>query len=65
MTVVTIPEARSLPHGAMPVARDGLLSRVQRPCADHGGDAVCVARDEEAACLVFWCARGAHHFRTR
>ena len=65
MTVMTHPRDRRLPRGAMPVADGGLLSRVQRPCCDHGGEAVCVGRDEAEACLVFWCDRGEHHFRTR
>lgn len=65
MSVTMFPEARSLPHGAEPVDPGGLLSHVRRPCDDHGADATCVGRDERAACLVFWCARGEHHLTTR
>jgi hypothetical protein len=65
MAVLTPPDLRVLPESATPVDRDGLLSRVSRPCADHGGEASCVGRDEGIGCLVFWCARGGHHFHTR
>ena len=54
-----------LPAGTRPVASWGLLSRVFRPCPDHGGECSCVARHEEAGCLVFWCETGEHHFSTR
>jgi hypothetical protein len=66
MTVLTRTEAdpRRLPDGAAPVAPWGLLSRVQRPCPEHGGEAPCVARHDETG-LVFWCEREGHHFSTR
>jgi len=54
-----------LPAGARPVASWGLLSRVFRPCPEHNGECPCVARQEEAGCLVFWCETGDHHFSTR
>jgi len=54
-----------LPAGAHPVASWGLLSRVFRPCPEHSGECPCVARQEEAGCLVFWCEAGDHHFSTR
>lgn len=64
MSVITRPEVdRRLPAGAAPVAEWGLLSRVERPCPDHGGECPCVARHEEAG-LVFWCEREGHHFST-
>ncbi len=66
MTVIIRTESPSrLPVGALPVVRRGLLSRVERPCPDHGGECACVARDAEAGCLVFWCERGEHHFSNR
>ncbi|MBJ7454726.1 MAG: hypothetical protein JHC74_01590 [Thermoleophilia bacterium] len=66
MTVITRTETdRELPLGALPVAEWGLLSRVARPCPDHGGECPCVARDAEAGCLVFWCDNGEHHFSNR
>ena len=54
-----------LPDGATAVASWGLLSRVHRPCPDHGGECPCVARREEEGCLVFWCEEGLHHITTR
>lgn len=66
MTVITRTETdRELPLGTQPVAAWGLLSRVARPCPDHGGECPCVARDAEAGCLVFWCDSGEHHFSNR
>jgi len=66
MTVITRTEtARELPVGSLPVAEWGLLSRVERPCPDHGGECACVARDADAGCLVFWCEAGEHHFSNR
>jgi hypothetical protein len=56
--------APALPAGASPVASWGLLSRVERPCPEHGGDCPCVARHDEDG-LVFLCDRGQHHFSTR
>ena len=63
--VRTENQADHLPAGARPVAAWGLLSRVFRPCPDHGGECTCVARREEAGCLVFWCEAGEHHFSSR
>lgn len=57
--------APELPLGTLPVAEHGLLSHVWRPCAEHAGENPCVGRDVEAGCLVFWCERGEHHFRSR
>lgn len=66
MTVITGTDpAPLIPAGALPVAEWGLLSRVERPCPQHGGECPCVARDEDAGCLVFWCERGEHHFSKR
>lgn len=66
MTVITRSTApRILPEGATPLAEGGLLSRVQRPCPEHGGECTCVARDAEAGCLVFWCEAEEHHFSNR
>jgi hypothetical protein len=65
MTVMTLPESHLLPIGAQPVASDGLLARVQRPCPEHGAEAVCVGRDSSPGGLVFWCGRGEHHLRSR
>jgi hypothetical protein len=65
VSVITHPGVAGLPFGARPVPEGGLLSRVHRPCCEHGSDAVCVGRDESEGCLVFWCDRGAHHFSTR
>jgi hypothetical protein len=65
MTVITRIEIdHRLPAGADPVAEDGLLSRVQRSCPDHGGECCCVARHDQDG-LVFWCDRAGHHFSTR
>ncbi len=63
--VRTENQADQLPAGARAVAPWGLLSRVFRPCPDHGGECTCVARREEAGCLVFWCEAGEHHFSSR
>ena len=49
----------------VPVDPGGLLARIERPCPQHGGEAGCVARSEEADCLVYWCARAEHHFSVR
>ncbi len=66
MTVITRTQTeRALPVGTLPVAEWGLLSRVERPCPEHGGECACVARDADAGCLVFWCERGEHHFKNR
>lgn len=65
MSVMTHPGVLALPYGAMPVAEDGLLSHVHRPCPDHAGESMCVGRDESEGHLVFWCERGEHHFSTR
>ncbi len=66
MTVITRTEiAPRPPVGTLPVAEWGLLSRVARPCPDHGGECPCVARDVEGGCLVFWCDSGEHHFSNR
>jgi hypothetical protein len=54
-----------LPPGTVAVAPWGLLSRVGRPCPDHGGECACVARHEDEGCLVFWCEAAEHHFTTR
>jgi hypothetical protein len=54
-----------LPPGTVAVASWGLLSRVRRPCPDHGRDCACVARHEDEGCLVFWCEAAEHHFTTR
>jgi hypothetical protein len=43
----------------------GLLSRVNRPCADHGGECSCVAVRTSEGCLVFWCETAEHHFTVR
>jgi len=64
MSVIVRTE-HDLPAGTSAVAPWGLLSRVRRPCADHGGECACVARHEEEGCLVFWCEAGEHHFSTR
>jgi hypothetical protein len=64
----TAPATRrpeDLPHGTVPVAPDGLLSRVARACPEHGAESPCVARDCEGNCLVYWCPAGEHHFRVR
>ena len=67
MSVIDRTDIRAdvLPPGARPVAPWGLLSRVFRPCPDHGGECSCVGRKEEAGCLVFWCEAGEHHFTSR
>jgi hypothetical protein len=67
MSVIEHTDIRAdlLPAGARPVADWGLLSRVFRPCPDHGGECSCVGRHEEAGCLVFWCETGEHHFTSR
>lgn len=44
-----------------PVDTEGLLAGVHRPCPEHHADAACVACTDEGN-LVFWCARGDHHF---
>lgn len=64
MTTAAIRKKETLPAGATPVREDGLLSRVVRACPEHGGEAACVGRDEGEG-LVYWCARGAHHFSCR
>ena len=67
MSVIDRTDIRAdvLPPGARPVAPWGLLSRVFRPCPDHGGECSCVARKEEAGCLGLWCAAGEHDFTSR
>jgi hypothetical protein len=65
MSVVVRTEGDRLPAGASPVEPWGLLCRVARPCAEHGGECPCVARNKDVGCLVFWCERGQHHFTTR
>jgi hypothetical protein len=64
MTVIDRTRA-DLPPGTTAVAPWGLLSRVHRPCPDHGGECPCVARREDQSCLVFWCEAAGHHFTTR
>ena len=66
MSVITRTEIdHQLPAGTLPVAAWGLLSRVKRACPDHAEECPCVARHEEAGCLVFWCEAGEHHFSNR
>ena len=62
--VVTAP-ARRLPAGAIQVLKEGLLSRVGRPCPDHGGEGACVATKARVGCLIYWCEEGSHHFSIR
>jgi hypothetical protein len=64
MTVIDRTQT-DLPPGTTAVASWGLLSRVERPCTEHGGDCPCVARHEDEGCLVFWCETAGHHFTTR
>lgn len=64
MTVIERTTVDRLPEGATPVAPAGLLSRVQRPCPDHGAECPCVGRHDETG-LVFWCEPEEHHFSTR
>ncbi len=64
MSVIVRTE-HDLPAGAAAVAPWGLLSRVRRPCPEHGGECPCVARKEDEGCLVFWCEAAEHHFTTR
>ncbi len=64
MSVIDRTQA-DLPRGAVAVAPWGLLSRVRRPCPDHGGECLCVGRREDEGCLVFWCGAAGHHFTTR
>lgn len=63
-TATTDTRENPLPDGAVPIRVGGLLSRVTRECTEHGGEAVCVARDAEGR-LIYRCERGAHHFTTR
>lgn len=48
-------------HASARVSPDGLLNGVQRPCPEHRHDGACVAQTDSGR-LVFWCARGGHHF---
>lgn len=64
MTVIDRAQT-DLPPGTTAVASWGLLSRVERPCTEHGGECPCVARHEDEGCLVFWCESAGHHFTTR
>jgi hypothetical protein len=62
-TLIHRPE--DLPADAVSIRPDGLLSRVARDCPEHGGESPCVGRKDDSGCLVFWCARGLHHFTAR
>jgi hypothetical protein len=59
------PSRPELEPDLVGVLPDGLLSRVRRPCAAHGGDCPCVALRPVEGCLVFWCESGEHHFTVR
>jgi hypothetical protein len=65
IAAITAPDTTPLPQDAVRVRPGGLLASVRRPCAEHGGEGVCVARMPVKGCLVFWCAKGAHHFTAR
>ncbi len=49
----------------IPAREDGILARVRRPCAEHGGECSCVGHLEDEGCLVFWCASGRHILTSR
>ncbi|MDX6645343.1 MAG: hypothetical protein QOK40_1070 [Miltoncostaeaceae bacterium] len=61
-------QARSRPEldsDLVSVLPDGLLSRVRRPCAAHGGECPCVGVRPVEGCLVFWCESAEHTFTVR
>jgi hypothetical protein len=59
------PSRPDLGPDLVSVLPDGLLARVQRPCAAHGGECPCVAVRPVEGCLVFWCEGGEHTFTVR
>jgi hypothetical protein len=65
LAAITAPDTIPAPEGAVRVRPGGLLASVRRPCPEHGGEGLCVARMPEKGCLVFWCRPGAHHFSAR